>query len=117
MNIFLPNGNRLMEFDTETNKVTNFKRSINDRVDYIYLIENDGKFVYCDQEIDVKSGDVIAVLYNNNNDYELRKIVKYGSFEHIFHMKEYKEICAKRDSEHKLKSETACQTDTCCKGS
>lgn len=95
---------KLMAFDTETQLLSELGNRMSDRVDYVFMVTEDGDFILDAESISVKTGELLAVLYGNN-DGDNRKIAIYGSKEHIAHILEYVEICKKRSAE---RSSNAC---------
>lgn len=108
MKKFFAASYKLMAFDTESNTVSTEGSSVSERTDYVFQVTEDGEFIG-DNTITVKAGDIVAILYPND-DSEGRKIAIYGSQEHINHMMEAIELRKKRDAERAANQ----SEDICC---
>lgn len=115
MKKFFNAGYKLMSFDTETQLISELNDRTNDRVDYVFMVTEDGDFVSGTQSIPVKADEIVAVLYGND-DRDDRKVAIYGSKEHVAHMLEYIEIRKKRDAEQELHHKCS-NSEDCCKKS
>lgn len=117
MKKFFNADSKLLSFDTDTNLVSDLgNKHFSDRVDYIFLIKESGEF-FCEKRVlQVTNGDVVAVLYANDNSNS-RIATLYGSKEHIDHMNEYVEIRKKRDAEQELHHKCGNSEDCCKKAS
>lgn len=113
MKKFFNAGSTLLSFDTDTDLLSDLgNRYFSDRVDYTFVIEESGEFICGKSKLQVNSGDVVAVLYAND-DSNSRIATLYGSKEHIDYMNEYVEIRKKRDAEQEFHHKCSNSEDCC----